>query len=109
MKLHDLEHAPGAQNNATDAFVSPDAAMFARTILGGLSRENVPTPAVCPASGGSVAMIWSVGLKQLEAIFGPDKTGSYVLSDGDALVGDGEVTAEDSISFSAAIEDILAA
>lgn len=109
MKLHKLEHSQAILEKAGKLIVSSDAAMFARTILGGLEGENLPTPTVCPVSGGSVAMIWTLGLKQLEAIFGPDKSGSFVLSDGDEIVGDGEISPNDTASFSGALERIVAA
>src|ERR1035438_1535229 len=83
LKLHDLEHSPGSQPGATPLTVSSSAAMFARTILDEIKGDNLPAPTVCPASGGSIAVIWSVGEKQVEAIFGPDKMGSFVLSNGD--------------------------
>ncbi len=107
MKLHALEHASPSGHHAQSSFVSSDAAMFARTMLDRVRLENVPYPAVCPASGGSVAIIWTIGIKQLEAIFGPDKSGSFVLSDGDEIVDDGEMSAAESESFSKAIEDML--
>jgi hypothetical protein len=109
MKLHDLERASLPGSNARSTLVSSEAAMFARTMLNGLQIENVPNPTVCPASGGSVAIIWTVGLKQLEAIFGPDKSGSFVLSNGDEIVDDGEISVKESGSFSRAIEGILEA
>ena len=109
MKLHNLEHQHPSQNKSASTFVSSDAAMFARTILDVLQGENVPTPTVCPVSHGSVALIWTVGRKQLEAIFGPDKSGSFVLSNGDEIADDGEITTNNTAPFCKAVEDILAA
>jgi hypothetical protein len=83
--------------------------MFARTILDEIKGDNLPAPTVCPASGGSIAVIWSVGEKQVEAIFGPDKMGSFVLSNGDDVVEDGEVSPNDAASLVSALNDILTA
>jgi hypothetical protein len=63
---------------------------------------------VCSVDGGSVALIWTVGLRQLEAIFGADKLGSFVLSDGDKIIGDGEIATHDTTSLSTALEDMMA-
>jgi hypothetical protein len=82
--------------------------MFARSFLSSLSGDNLPVPAVCSVDGGSVALIWTVGLRQLEAIFGADKLGSFVLSDGDKIIGDGEIATHDTTSLSTALEDMMA-
>ena len=109
LKLHDLEHLPGPHLGAKMLTVSSGAAMFARTILDEIKGDNLPTPTVCPASGGSVAVIWSVGEKQVEAIFGADRIGSFVLSSGDDVVENGEVSPNDAASLASALNDILAA
>jgi hypothetical protein len=107
MKLHTLENAEKSHESCQGGAVSPNAAMFARTVLDGLRGEDLPTPSVCPVSGGSVAMIWTVGVKQLEAIFAPDKSGSFVVSDGDNLVDDGEISVRSAGLLSKALDSIL--
>ncbi len=109
LKLHDLERSTPPDLLAHGLAVSIDAVMFARTILDSVTRDNLPTPEVCPVSGGDVAVIWSVGDKQLEAIFAPDRTGSYVLSHGEEIVEDGEVSVDNAVPLIGALEDILAA
>jgi hypothetical protein len=107
LRLHDLERALGVSGAPAQA-ASLSAIMFARTILDAVKGDNLPTPSVCPASGSGVALIWTVGSKQLEAIFGSDKLGSFVLSDGDDIVHDGEIAAGDAASLAGALNDILA-
>lgn len=109
IKLRELENTPTSQIQAEDLLISANATMFARTVLGAVQEENLPTPAVCQVTGGSVAMIWTVGLRQLEAIFGPDRFGSFVLSDGDQIVGDGEMSTDDTESFSSALGQVVGA
>lgn len=106
-KLHDLEQ-PQVSTGSSVGSIS-EATKFARTMLDELQKENIPTPAVCPVPEGSIAIIWTVGMNQLEAIFGPDKSGSFVLSKGDEVVGDGEISSDDTAMFRKAVDDMLAA
>jgi hypothetical protein len=64
---------------------------FARLAIAQVSGVALPSPVVCPVSGGSIGMIWSLGPKQLEVIFDADHAGSYVLSKGDEVIEDGEI------------------
>lgn len=65
--------------------------MFARATIGTLPNMNLPTPVVCPVSGGSLGMVWTVGNNQLEMIFDADQRGTYVLSNSDSIIDDGEL------------------
>lgn len=107
MKLHNLEHGKGAGIIKTP--VAPEAAMYARTVLTDLTSGDLPVPGVCSVEGGSVALIWTVGMKQVEAIVGPDKSGTFVVSDGDRIIVDGDIIARDTSALSKALEDMIAA
>jgi hypothetical protein len=107
MKLHNLEHGKGSRRGTLNVPVSADAAMFARAVLSDLKEEELPIPGICSVEGGSVALIWTLGLRQLEAIFGPDKSGSFVLSDGDRIIGDGEFYSTDTAPLSTALEGMM--
>jgi len=108
MKLHNLEHGKNGQQGAAAARASVDAAMFARIALTGLRAENLPIPGVCSSESGDIAIIWTIGPRQIEAIFGADQSGSFVLSNGDVIVEDGEITAHDVAPLSRALEDMMA-
>lgn len=108
MKLHTLEHPHERQRTAQNPPVSPAAAMFARISLSELKCDELPVPGVCSVEGGDVALIWTVGLKQIEAIFGADRAGSFVFSEGDALVVDGEFVQHDTASLLRALKVMVA-
>jgi hypothetical protein len=90
-KLHDLSTTPTASERNEDLIPAPSAFMFARIAVAQVTGITVPSPMVCPVSGGSLGMIWSLGSKQLEVIFDADQLGSYVLSNGDAIIEDGDI------------------
>lgn len=108
MKIHNLEHGRFGQQPAAAARVSPDAAMFARVALIDLRTDSLPVPGVCSSESGDVALTWTIGLRQIEAIFGSDQSGSFVFSNGDAIIEDGEIATHDTASLSKALEEMMA-
>jgi hypothetical protein len=93
-KLHDLERARGQAGRVEDLKVAQPTIMFARTVIADLTDLNIPAPVICPVSGGAVGMVWSLGSKQLEVVFAHDQTGSFILSQGDQIIEDGDVSVE---------------
>jgi hypothetical protein len=83
--------------------------MFARNILVGIESCTLPSPTVCPVTSGDIAVIWSVGSKQLEIIFGPDRTGSFVLTRGEEITDSGDIADRDSTALERALNDLLRA
>jgi len=108
MKLHNLEHEKSGQYRGIATQVAPEAAMFARVTLSDLVTTDLPIPRVCATEDGDVALIWTIGLKQIEAIFGADRLGSFVSSDGDTIVGDGEIAAHEVESLATALAEMMA-
>jgi hypothetical protein len=108
-KLHEFETNPSTTQLAENLAVAHSAAMFARAVLDKVNEADLPNPSVCPVSGESLGIIWTVGHKQLEAIFAPDSSGSYVLSVGDDIVEDGEISRESVDSLEKALKSILIA
>lgn len=108
MKLHNLEQGNATQSGVQRIRVSEDAVRFARTVLADLKAENVPIPGICPAESGDIAMTWTVGLKQVEAIFGPDRLGTFVVSNGDKIIGDGDFEPHDTVALCLALEGMMA-
>lgn len=96
-ELYELEKAQTSVGTAGGLSVAQGTIMFARNILADLHGLNIPSPTVCPISGGGLGMLWSLGPKQLEVVLAADQSGSFVLSKGEQIIGDGDI-ATDSIS-----------
>lgn len=106
-KLHDLETqviGAKAQNELT---VAQPTVMFARTVIADLHSMNIPSPVICPISGGGVGMIWSLGPKQLEVVFAADQSGSFILSKDEQIVDDGEINRENTSSLERALKSVM--
>jgi hypothetical protein len=107
MKLHNVEDVRQKRKGLAQIEVESRATMFARRVLIDLWKDNLPVPGVCPVEGGSVALIWSIGQRRVEAVFGSDWSGSFVFIDGDSIVGDGEICADNSEALRTALEDMM--
>lgn len=106
-KLHDMEkHLIGAKGQ-DELTVSQPTVMFARIVIADLHSMNIPSPVICPISGGGVGMIWSLGSKQLEVAFGADQSGSFILSKDDQIVDDGEISPEDTSNLERALKSVM--
>jgi hypothetical protein len=108
-KLHEFETSPSAMQINENLLVAQSTAMFARSVLDRVHEPELPSPSVCPVSGESLGIVWTVGHKQLEAIFAPDASGSYILSVGDEIVEDGEISRANIDSLERALRSILIA
>jgi hypothetical protein len=106
-KLHDLERGRGQVGRVEDLTPAQPTIMFARTVIADLTDLNIPAPTICPVSGGAVGMIWSLGSKQLEVVFAHDQTGSFVLSQGDQIIEDGDVSAQSTKELEWALKSII--
>jgi hypothetical protein len=107
IQLHALSTTPTVMERDANITASETTVMFARAALARLPDLNLPTPTVCPVSGGSVGIVWSVGSKQLEAIFDSDQLGTYVLSMADQIIGDGEIDASSISQLESALKSLV--
>lgn len=107
MKLHQLANTPTV--NQADANLAPSQSTFmiARASIAKLPAMDLPSPSVCPVSGGSIGMVWSLGMKQLEVIFDHDQIGTYVLTKGNSIIDDGEISTERIDSLQRALNNLL--
>lgn len=108
-RLREIEVQPAAVLPAGNLQVAGSTANFARAVVGSLPGLDLPVPVVCPVSGGSIGMIWSLGTKQLEAIFPPDGLGSFVLSHGDEVIDDGDIKSTAIDALRHALDDLMRA
>ena len=109
-KLHDLEKSKTKSSASKMLPVSVPAVMFARVVLADLRDiDNIPTPSVCPTSGGEVGIVWSFGSRQLEVVFSHNQSGSFVLSEDDEIIEDGEVAPHSTARLQSAISSIVLA
>jgi hypothetical protein len=107
IQLHELSTLPTVIERDANITASKTTVMFARAALAKLPDLNLPTPTVCPISGGSVGIVWSVGSKQLEAIFDSDQVGTYVLSMGDQIIGDGDIEPDSISQLESALKSLV--
>ena len=109
-RLHELEKSRVKVGASRMLPVSHSAVMFARVVLADLrSVENIPTPTVCPTSGGEIGVVWSFGNKQLEVVFSGYERGSFVLSEQDEIVDNGDLAADSVAQLQKAISSIVLA
>jgi ABC-type bacteriocin/lantibiotic exporter with double-glycine peptidase domain len=109
-RLHDLEKSKAKTPASKMHPVSQTAVMLARIVLADLRGvENIPTPSVCPTSGGEIGIVWSLGNKQLEVLFSDNQAGSFVLSQNDEIIEDGEVAPQSTARLQNAINSIVLA
>jgi len=108
-KLHELESSPSAVQVTANLLVAQSTAMFARSILDQVYEPDLPTPSVCPVSGDGLGIVWTVGPKQVEAIFAPDASGSYVVSVSGEIVADGDINRGTIHSLQTALRSLLIA
>jgi hypothetical protein len=106
-KLHELGKPLSNTRRASDLPVAQSTIMFARTIISDLHHLNVPSPVVCPISGGGVGMVWCLGSKQLEVVFGADQSGSFILSKDDQIIEDGDLAGKSTPEFERALRSIV--
>lgn len=107
MKLHQLANTPTVNRADADLAPSQGTFMLARASIAKLPAMDIPSPSVCPVSGGSIGMVWSLGIKQLEVIFDHDQIGTYVLTEGNSIIDDGEISAEHIDSLQRALNSLL--
>ena len=107
MKLHQLATSPTVSQMDADITPSESTFMLARASIAKLPTMNLPSPSVSPVSGGSIGMVWSLGVKQLEVIFDRDQAGSFVLSKGNSIIDDGEISGEHTDSLHRALSNLL--
>ena len=105
-KLHDLSGASDVTQHSA-LKVSPSTVTFARATIGTLPNINLPTPTVCPVSGGCLGIVWTVGNNQLEMIFDADQRGTYVLSNGESIIDDGELDGNSLAVLQSALTRLL--
>jgi hypothetical protein len=105
-RLHDLERSTG-QAEVDAGMDAKRSTGFARAIIDLVKAPDLPIPTVCPVPGSSVGMIWSVGQKQLEAIFEPNATGTYIVVCGGEVSDDGEFSSGSIGSLETALQSIL--
>jgi hypothetical protein len=109
-RLHDLEKSKTPTGPSKMLPVSQPAIMFARVVMAHLRDvDNIPTPTVCPTSGGEVGIVWSFGRKQLEVVFSDNQSGSFVLSENDEIIEDGAVAVHSTERLQNAISSIVLA
>jgi hypothetical protein len=105
--LHDLEGQRENKSAMHDLTVAQQTIMFARTVVADLHSLNIPSPTICPISGGGVGMVWSLGAKQLEVAFSADQSGSFILSKGEQIVDDGDISVEHTSGLVRALRSVM--
>ena len=109
-KLHELATLTTVPDRDADLVPAESTFMFARLAIAKLQGlPQLPNPVVCPVSGGSIGMIWKVSGKQLEVIFDDDYLGSWVLSQGQTILGDGDIDGESTSQLKMALGGLLRA
>jgi hypothetical protein len=106
-ELHKLEKSPPGTGGVGELTVAQDTIMFARTVLAELRALNVPSPIVCPISGGGLGMVWSLGSKQLEVVLAADQSGSFILSKNEQIVGDGDIGTDSTSELERALRSVV--
>jgi hypothetical protein len=88
-RIHEIENAPRNFPGVADLTVTQHTAMYARSVLASLLSLDLPSPIVCPLSGGALGVAWSVGSREIEAVIYPGNSTSFVVShDGVAVADD---------------------
>jgi len=105
-ELYQMEKAQPSGEVGDELKAEQSTIMFARTLLADLHHLNIPSPIMCPISGGGLGMVWSLGAKQLEVVLSANHSGSFILSKGDETVGDGEISTDSTGELERALRSI---
>lgn len=108
-RIHEIENNPRNYPGIANLAVTQQTAMYARSVLGSLLSLDLPSPVVCPLSGGALGVAWSVGSRELEAVIYPDNSTSFVVSDGGVILNDKTFDHDDTDSLEDALTQLLGA
>jgi hypothetical protein len=108
-RIHEIENNPRNYPGIANLEVTQQTAMYARSVLGSLLSLDLPSPVVCPLSGGALGVSWSVGTRELEAVIYPSNETSFVVSDGGLVIGDDTFEYHDTDSLEDALTLLLGA
>ncbi len=108
-RIHEIENNPRNYPGVANLEVTQQTAMYARSVLGSLISLDLPSPVVCPLSGGALGVAWSVGSRELETVIYPDNSTSFVVSHGGVVVADATFNHSDTDSLEDALTQLLGA
>jgi hypothetical protein len=108
-RIHEIENNPRDFPGVANLVVTQQTAMYARSVLGSLVSPDLPSPVVCPLSGGALGVAWSVGARELEVVIYPSNETSFVISNGGVVIADDTFAQNDTDSLEDALTQLLGA